>query len=55
MKLIKTIEKIVSEAKENYELACDKGEKPEILDRLEKKYFDSIKLMKLYNSINKKS
>lgn len=54
MKLLKTIEKIVSEAKTNYENACDKGEKPELLDRLEKKYYDSIKLMKLYESINKK-
>lgn len=54
MKLVKTIENIVLEAKKNYEEACDKGEKPELLDRLEKKYFDSIKLMKLYKSINKK-
>ena len=55
MKLVKTISKIVEEAKFNYEQACDRGEKPEKIDLLEKRYFDSIKLMKLYEKMSKKN
>ena len=54
MKLIKTIEKIVEESKTNYELACEKGEKQEKIDILEKRYYDSLKLMKMYKKSNKK-
>lgn len=54
MKLLKTIERIVEEAKSNYEEACEKGVKQEKIDLLEKRYFDSLRLMKLYSKIGKK-
>ena len=54
MKLIKTIENIVNESKKNYEEACDKGSKSEVIDNLEKIYYDSLRLMKIHNSIKKK-
>jgi hypothetical protein len=50
MKLIKTIEKIIQEAEEQYNLACESCVPFEELDRLEKHYKDSLKLMKLYKS-----
>jgi hypothetical protein len=50
MKLIKTIEKIIQEAEEQYNLACESCVSVEELDRLEKHYKDSLKLMKLYKS-----
>lgn len=55
MKLIKTIHKIVEEAKINYELACEKGEKQEKIDILERRYFDSLRLMKMFEKENKKT
>lgn len=54
MKLIKTIEKIIQEAEEQYNLACESCVPVEELDRLEKHYKDSLKLMKLYKSEIKK-
>jgi hypothetical protein len=54
MKLIKTISKLVSESKEAYELACEKGVNEKELERLEKNYNESLKLMKLYESMGKK-
>ena len=53
MKLIDTISNVVTEAKEAYELACDKGVPERELDRLEKNYKESLKLMKLYSNIGK--
>jgi hypothetical protein len=50
MKLIKTIEKIIQEAEEQYNLACESCVPVEELDRLENHYKDSLKLMKLYKS-----
>lgn len=50
MKLLKTIEKIIKEAEEQYNLACERCVPVEELDRLEKHYKDSLKLMKLYKS-----
>jgi len=55
MKLLKTIERIVEEAKCNYDEACEKGVKQEKIDLLEKRYFDSLRLMKLYSKVSKKS
>jgi len=58
MKLLKTIEKIIQEAEEQYNLACDSCVTVEELDKLEKNYKDSLKLMSLYKSkeetLNKK-
>lgn len=48
MKLLKTIEKIIQEAEEQYNLACESCVTVEELDRLEKHYKDSLKLLKLY-------
>jgi DNA invertase Pin-like site-specific DNA recombinase len=50
MKLINTIQNIIKEAEEQYNIACDSCVPVEELDRLEKHYKDSLKLLKLYNS-----
>ena len=50
MKLLKTIEKIIKEAEEQYNNACESYVPVEEIDRLEKHYKDSLKLLKLYNS-----
>ena len=55
MKLLKTIEKIIKEAEEQYNLACESFVSVEELDRLEKHYKDSLKLLRLYNSETKKN
>jgi len=48
MKLLKTIKKIIKEAEEQYNSACERFVSVEELDRLEKNYKDSLKLLKLY-------
>jgi len=50
MKLLKTIEKIIKEAEEQYNSACESCVPVEELDRLEKHYKDSLKLLKMYKS-----
>lgn len=55
MKLLKTIEKIIQEAEEQYNNACESCVTVEELDRLEKHYKDSLKLLKLYQSEEKRS
>jgi hypothetical protein len=55
MKLLKTIKKIIQEAEEQYNLACESNTPIEELDRLEKHYKDSLRLMKLYNGKEKES
>jgi hypothetical protein len=50
MKLIKTIKKIIQEAEEQLNAASETNVPLEELDRLEKHYKDSLKLLKLYNS-----
>lgn len=50
MKLLSTIEKIIQEAEEQYYLACENTTPLDELDRLEKHYIDSLKLLKLYKS-----
>ena len=50
MKLLKTIRKIIQEAEEQYNQACETSVPLEEIDRLEKHYKDSLKLLKLYNS-----
>lgn len=51
MKLLKTIKKLIQEAEEQYNIACEGGTPIEELDRLEKNYKNSLKLL----SIHKKS
>jgi ribosome-interacting GTPase 1 len=54
MKLIDTISNVVTEAKEAYELACDKGVPERELDRLEKNYYESLKLLRIYENLGKR-
>jgi len=54
MKLINTISNVVTEAKEAYELACDKGVPEKELDRLEKNYYESLKLLRIYENLGKR-
>lgn len=49
MKLLKTIRRIIQEAEEQYNLACESNTPIEELDRLEKHYKDSLRLLKFYN------
>ena len=53
MKLLKTIQNIIKESEEQYNRACETAVPFEELDRLEKHYKDSLKLLKLYNSKEK--
>ena len=55
MKLIKTIRKIIQEAEEQYIKASETNTPLEELDRLEKHYKDSLKLLKFYNGKEKDS
>ncbi len=55
MKLLKTIKKIIQEAEEHYNTASETNTPLEELDRLEKHYKDSLKLLKLYNQKEKNS
>jgi len=55
MKLLKTIQKIIQEAEEQYNNACESCVTVEELDRLEKHYKDSLKLLKITFQILKES
>lgn len=50
MKLISTIENIIKEAEEQYNIACENSTSLYELDRLEKHYHDSLRLLKIYKS-----
>ena len=54
MKLIDTISNVVTEAKEVYEKACDRGVPEKELDRLEKNYYESLKLLRIYENLSKR-
>jgi|APGre2960657404_1045060.scaffolds.fasta_scaffold345997_2 lipoate synthase len=54
MKLIKTIEKIIKEAEDAYNLALDSVVDEKELERIEKNYNDSLKLMRTFNQIKSK-
>lgn len=49
MKLLKTIRKIIQEAEEQYNIACETNAPLEEIDKAEKHYLDSLKLLKFYN------
>lgn len=55
MKLLKTIKKIIQEAEDQYNTASETDTTLDELDRLEKHYKDSLKLLRLYNQKEKKS
>jgi DNA invertase Pin-like site-specific DNA recombinase len=52
MKLLSTIQKIIKEAEDNYNKACESFAPVEEIDRLEQQYKDSLKLLKMFNSNN---
>jgi replication-associated recombination protein RarA len=54
MKLLKTIKKIIQEAEEQYNDASETNLPLEEIDRLEKHYKDSLRLLRLYNSKQEK-
>lgn len=53
MKLLKTISKLVVESQKAFEDAAEKGVSEKELERLEKNYKESLKLMKLYGHLGK--
>jgi hypothetical protein len=53
MKLINTISNVVTEAKVAYETACDRGVPEKELDRLEKNYYESLKLLRIFENLGK--
>lgn len=53
MKLIRTISNLVTESKIIYEEACEKGVNEKELDRLEKNYNESLKLLRIYEGLGK--
>jgi hypothetical protein len=54
MKLLKTISKLVVESHKAFEEAAERGVSEKELDRLEKNYKESLKLMRLYGNLGKK-
>ena len=49
MKLIKTVSNLIEESRRLYDEACDKGVSEKELERLEKNYQESLRLMKIIN------
>lgn len=49
MKLIKTIKKIIQEAEEQYNIACETNASLDEIDRAEKHYRESLRLLKFFN------
>jgi lipoate synthase len=47
MKLLPTIKNIIQESEDQYNHACETATSLDELDRLEKQYIDSLKLLKL--------
>ena len=54
MKLLKTIKSIIQESEEQYNRACEMGLPIDELDKLERHYIDSLKLLKLYKKEEQK-
>lgn len=55
MKLLKTIKKLIQESEEQYIRASESNLPLEELDKLEKHYQDSLKLLKFYQKKEKKT
>lgn len=51
MKLITTIKKMVSEAEEEYNKVLESSTNPKEIERAEKNYFDSLKVLKKFNEL----
>lgn len=54
MKLLKTIERLVEEAENNYYEASHKNIDPKQLKKIEQGYEDSLKLFEMFKRIEKK-
>lgn len=54
MKLLKTIKKLIQEAEEQYNIACEGNTPIEELDRLEQNYKNSLKLLSVYKKSEEK-
>ncbi len=54
MKLLNTITKMILESKKALDDASEKGVSEKELDRLEKNYQESLKLMKIHKNLLKK-
>lgn len=52
MKLLKTISKMVLESQKALDYASEKGVPEKELERLEKNYKESLKLLRLYEQVN---
>lgn len=55
MKLIKTISKVIKEAEEAYNRASEEYVDEKTLEKLEKNYLESLRLMKIYRDVNSSS
>lgn len=53
MKLLKTIEKMIQESEEALTRACDSYQDEKTISKLEKDYNDAVKLMEMYERMNK--
>jgi hypothetical protein len=54
MKLIKTIEKLILEAEQDYNSSCDRCSDERTIKRLEKNYIETLELAKKLKIIEKK-
>jgi hypothetical protein len=52
MKLLKTIEKLVQEAEIEYNKVLESTASPKEIERAEKNYFDSLKVLEQFNKLN---
>ena len=52
MKLIKTIQKLVEEAEKEYNKVLESTTNMKEIERAEKNYFDTLKVLKKFNQLN---
>ena len=53
MKLLKTIERMIRESEEAYNRAVESFADEKTVSKLEKQYLESLKLMEMYERMNK--
>lgn len=51
MKLLKTVQKLVEESERDYHAACDRCADERTIKRLEKNYFDTLKIFQKLNTL----
>lgn len=52
MKLLKTIEKLIAEAEQEYNQVLESTADSKQIERAEKNYFDSLKVLEKFNKLN---